>query len=95
MVISKDANKNTNDELTYHVHPLDKNKILVRIENLADRFDANIDNSTQVKYVDLMKFAKNFWQEANPGNTQNMTIKVVEQALTNFETQAELNEELD
>ena len=48
------------------MHPIDKNKILVRLENLADRFD--VSNQDQVKYVNLMKFAKNFWQESNPGS---------------------------
>jgi len=27
------------DELTFRVHPAERNKILVRVENLADRFD--------------------------------------------------------
>lgn len=34
-------NMSSTDELTYRVHPLGKNKIFVRIENLADRFDEN------------------------------------------------------
>lgn len=43
------------------MHPVERNKIFVRIENLADRFDVSAENGAQVKYVNLMKFAKDFW----------------------------------
>lgn len=60
-------NESQFDELTYRVHPIEKNKIFVRIENLADRFDSNENYESTVKYVNMMKFAKQFWQQANPG----------------------------
>lgn len=43
----------TND-ITYTATPLQKNQILVRFTNLADRFDKN---SNDVKYLDVYKFA--------------------------------------
>jgi hypothetical protein len=33
-----------------------------------------------------MKFAKSFWQEANVGTQQNLTITIQEQAITDFES---------
>ena len=43
------ANQNSSaspnsDELTFRVHPIERNKVLVRIENLAGRFDINNGN---------------------------------------------------
>lgn len=63
LVTNKDnSSSQQSDDLTFRVHPIERNKILVRIENLADRFDANsANNGSQVKFVNIMKFAKNFW----------------------------------
>jgi len=44
----------TNNDLTYHTFPLAKNKILLRLENMADRFDHNV---SKVNYVDIKAFA--------------------------------------
>jgi len=43
---------------TYQLFPLAKNKVLVRLENLLDRFD--ITNS-ETKYFDMVTFAKELW----------------------------------
>ena len=48
--------------MTYHTFALDKNKILVRFTNLADRFDLKSSDST---YINVTKFAETFYQEAN------------------------------
>lgn len=42
--------------------PLGKNKILVRLENSADKFDIY----TPTIEVNMEKFADIFWMEANP-----------------------------
>lgn len=61
-------NSTLNDDMTFRIHPLEKNKILLRVVNLADRFDIyHEDQQHAEKFVNVMKFAKNFWQEANPG----------------------------
>jgi len=51
------------NSLTYHTLPLSKNKILVRFENLADKFDLKQMN---MPYIDVIRFAKQFYKEANP-----------------------------
>lgn len=55
--------QNSTNFVTYNVRPLAKDKIMVRFENLADRFDPK---STSIKYLDVQNFAKEFFQEANP-----------------------------
>ena len=70
------------DVITYHVFPVDKKKILVRFENLADRFDEV--NSNEVKYLDLNKFAQSFYMEANPNSKLNLNqISIREVSITN------------
>lgn len=43
----------------------------------------------------MISFAKNFWQEANPGVKKNMTVKVQELSITDFGTQAELEKDVE
>lgn len=43
---------------TYQLFPLAKNKVLLRLENLLDKFD--ITNS-ETKYFDLVTFSKELW----------------------------------
>ena len=52
--------------LQYQAFPLAKNKILVRFENLADRFD--VETSLAIKYVDVRRFARQFYQQSNNGD---------------------------
>lgn len=42
------------NDITYTATPLQKNQILVRFTNLADRFD---NLSKDVQYLDVYKFA--------------------------------------
>jgi len=44
--------------------PISKNKILMRFENINDRFDDMNCESKNIK-IDLYKFAKDFFLEAN------------------------------
>jgi hypothetical protein len=48
------------------MYPLSKNKILVRFENLADRFDTNITSDDSTTYIDVERFAHQLYSEANP-----------------------------
>ena len=56
-----------------------KNKILLRIENIADRFDHNI---SKVNIVDLKTFAQQFYKEANPFSTNKPRIQIKEVSIT-------------
>lgn len=48
---AKDADSSN---VQYQSFPMDKNKVLVRFENLADRFDTfNLHSSSVVQYVDV------------------------------------------
>jgi hypothetical protein len=42
--------------------PVDRNQIIMRVENLADRFDKS---STQTSYLNIEKLAKDLYQEIN------------------------------
>lgn len=59
--------------------PLGRNKILVRMENSADKFDTDVDNIIK---VDMEKFASLFWEQANPGSKTKVTPKIYEMDLT-------------
>ena len=66
----------------YHAYPLGKNKIMVRLENTADKFD---DPSAKVTFIDLLKFAQNFYLEANPGMEKVPDINIRELTLSGNE----------
>lgn len=55
--------------------PSDQNDVVVRFENLADRFDGV--NNTSNWNLDLQKFAKNLYEQANNG-AQPELIKIEE-----------------
>lgn len=81
------SNKTEND-LTFHTFPMAKNKILVRIENLADKFDHNI---SMVNLVDIKSFAQSFYKEANPYSTNKPKITVKEVSITDNQLQSDLD----
>jgi hypothetical protein len=58
--------------------PLAKNKILVRLENIADKFDMYTPNIE----VNMEKFAYIFWMEANPESKTKVYPKIFEMDLT-------------
>lgn len=49
--------------VSYQAYPLGKKKILVRFENILDRFDVS---NSETKYIDLINFAKDFWYDSQP-----------------------------
>jgi hypothetical protein len=52
------------DQGTYRLFPFAKNQVMVRFENLADRFDAQ---STVTQYINLNEFANNLFTDVNAG----------------------------
>lgn len=73
----------------YQAYPLGKHKIQLRLENLYDLFDTDGNfNSPAVKaaskpfYVDLYKFSRALWQEANPKSHKNVQITIKELSLS-------------
>ena len=60
-----DFGQDKSHSLQYQAFPLGKNKIMVRFENLADKFD--IDTAFSIKYFDVKKFTTQFYQQANNG----------------------------
>jgi len=52
--------------MAYQMYPLGKNKIIVRFENLADRFDTNVTSEDSTSYIDIERFAYQLYSEANP-----------------------------
>ena len=49
--------------MNYQAFALAKGKILIRLENILDKFD----NNAVTKSVNLTSFAKQFWAQANNG----------------------------
>lgn len=70
---------------------MDKNKVLVRFENLADRFDTfNLNSSSVVQYVDVQKFAAELFNEANPEAQGVPKVSILETSLADGQSQASL-----
>jgi len=49
-------------EGTYRMIPIAKNQVMVRFENLADRFDSHTKDTS---YVNLTEFASNLYKDVN------------------------------
>ena len=64
--------------LKIHLIPEDRNKILIRVENLADLFDGA---SESTPYFNLRKYAEDLFTAANPAVTTPADIKITELAL--------------
>jgi hypothetical protein len=62
-------------EGTYRLLPFAKNQVMVRFENLADRFDSHSNETT---YLDLNEFASNLYSSVNGDNKpQGIVIEEV------------------
>lgn len=61
------VNKGNQDlsDIAIQVFPNGKQQVLLRVENLQDKFDVN---NAEVKYIDLIEFSKDIWLQANQGN---------------------------
>jgi len=49
--------------MIYRAFPIKKNKILVRMENMADKFDSR--SAFVNRFINIKKFANDFYAEAN------------------------------
>ena len=67
---------------SYTLYPIEKNKILVRVDYLADRFD---EQKQKPQILNLRKFAEELWTNQNPSQTSisQPTISIVEKSLSN------------
>ena len=72
------------------MQPLGKNKILARFENLADKFDVK-GNSTNTKYLNVVKFAQAFYNESNSGAQTMPEIHILETSITHNQPQEDLD----
>lgn len=86
----------------YQAYPLGKHKIQLRIENLYDLYDTDGNfNSPAVKasskpfYVDLYKFCRALWQEANPKSHKNMQITIRELSLSGNQLESDNQKWID
>lgn len=73
----------------YQAYPVSKNKILLRLENIYDLFDADklkesklVQKTSRPQYLDVARFAEAFWREANPSSTRNVKAIVNEMNLS-------------
>ena len=57
--------------MTIKTFPLAKNKILVRVTNLADKFDTS--EGMKIQYLNMNQFATQFYKEANKKENQHPT----------------------
>jgi len=68
------------ESLVFRVYPLERNKILARFENLADRFDTD----AKAEFVDLNQFAKTFFYDANKNTQYDLShVEYTEVSLSN------------
>jgi len=58
--------------------PFNRNKIMARFENIADKFDMYAPSLK----VDMEKFAEIFWMSSNPDKKMDMKFKITEHDLT-------------
>jgi hypothetical protein len=73
-------------------YPMDRNVLMVRIENIGDLFDYPKGATLQdtVAYVDLTALAKDFWYKANGQGTQLSRINIQETQLTGITSQTDM-----
>ena len=62
------------------VFPMDRNTLLLRVENIADLFDysANAKLSDTVIYVDIPQLAKDLYFKANGASAYLNSINIIE-----------------
>ena len=73
----------------YQASPLGKNKIQLRLENIYDLFDTDgnpnspdVERSSKPYFIDMYKFARALWQEANPSSHHNVQMTIRELSLS-------------
>jgi hypothetical protein len=87
--------KQSNDQVPVPVkiisYPMDRNLLLVRLENIADLFDypsgSTLDDT--LTYFDLNQLARNLYQYANGNSYQLKAINIKEMQLTGITSQSD------
>lgn len=77
------GNQDLND-IAIQIFPHGRQQVLLRVENLQDKFDVN---NAGVKYIDLVEFSRDLWLSANQGNanTKSPEPVITEMTLTGME----------
>ncbi len=70
---------------------MDRNLLLVRVENIADLFDypAGTTLDATVTYFDLSQLARNLYQYTNGNNAQVQAINIKEMQLTGITSESD------
>ena len=68
-----------NGDLKIHTIPQERNKILIRLENIADLFDGT---PSETPYFDLQTYARELYSHSNDGQMPH-SVKIVERTLGN------------
>ncbi len=65
------------------MYPLERNLILIRLENLADKFNNLRNGSTPEANINLKAYLKNLWEKANEKNDAEFKeLKIEERSLS-------------
>lgn len=96
--VQKEADNSTSliiepkfDTFNYQTFPLGKGKILVRVENLADRFDKK-NNNMSVQYLHMNRFIRELYMEANPNEEKMANFTAKELTLTGTQNMTDLED---
>ena len=73
-------------DLKIHTIPQERNKILIRLENIADLFDGT---PSETPYFDLQTYAKELYSHSNDGQKPS-AVKIVERTLGNNQDYEEM-----
>ena len=73
-------------DLKIHTIPQERNKILIRLENIADLFDGT---PSETPYFDLQTFAQELYSHSNDGQKPS-AVKIVERTLGNNQDYEEM-----
>ena len=75
-------------DLKVHMIPQARNKILIRLENIADLFDGT---PAQTPYFDLQTYAEELFSHSN-GGKKATSVQITERTLGNNQDYAEMEE---
>ena len=68
-------------ELKIHMIPEDRNKVLIRLENIADLFDGT---PSETPYFDLQTYVEELYSHSNDGQ-KPASVTITERSLGNNE----------
>lgn len=69
------------DKVKVDLIPMEKNKVMLRIVNLADLYDG--DNESDYRQIDTNAIAESLWLAANPSDSSDdFECKITEMSMT-------------